>query len=147
MTSTASHLEAYEQKADAEDWWQRAAGDSYAANWIARSPEYRRYESAALTWTAGYLALISGQAVSEQEVQRNRIALFPRPGDDMETVVFKRGLRKEIESGVRTAGGDFFGGGAQPAAPQAPPGGTGAAGGSSAFGSVEDAAAWGARVD
>lgn len=91
-----------------------------------QSEDYRKYESAALRWSANLLYLKSGATATPEEVESTRRQFFPQPGDGPEVKVQKEQARKQEIEAVR-----------QNMVPGAPPPQP-PSGGGPAVGTVED---------
>lgn len=72
---------------------------------VLTNDEFRQMEQATNQLMASYLNLISGKAVSEQEVIRTAKAYVPLAGDDPATLEQKRQARAGILRMIRTAAG------------------------------------------
>ena len=62
------------------------------------TPEFRQYDSAAYAWSEAFLRLKTGAQANETEVTQQQENLFPRAGDDAETIAFKRRLRARLQN-------------------------------------------------
>jgi len=70
-----------------------------------KSPEYQKAEQSATVIAEMYLRAITGAAAPEQEVQRTRNSIVPRPGDGPEVIAQKRATREAIVNTLRTMAG------------------------------------------
>jgi hypothetical protein len=66
-----------------------------------QSDDFRKYESAALRWSANLLYLKSGATATPDEVQSTRKQFFPQPGDGPEVKAQKAQARQQELQSVR----------------------------------------------
>lgn len=66
-----------------------------------QSDSFRKYESAALRWSANLLYLKSGATATPEEVQSTRKQFFPQPGDGPEVKAQKEASRQQEIEAVR----------------------------------------------
>jgi hypothetical protein len=81
-----------------------AARGGIVGNYI-KSPEYRKYETAARAWGEGVLRIQTGAAATQSEIDRVFTTYFAQPGDEPEEVSFKRQLREAFAESIGVAGG------------------------------------------
>lgn len=66
-----------------------------------QSDDFRKYESAALRWSANLLYLKSGATATPEEVQSTRKQFFPQPGDGPEVKAQKAFARQQEIDAIR----------------------------------------------
>jgi hypothetical protein len=66
-----------------------------------KSDAYRRAQVAGDNWIMNILRRDSGATISEDEWKSNRETFLPQPGDDRETIEYKRRLREEKTNTMR----------------------------------------------
>lgn len=66
-----------------------------------QSDAFRKYESAALRWSANLLYLKSGATATPDEVQSTRKQFFPQPGDGPEVKAQKEEARRQEVASIR----------------------------------------------
>jgi hypothetical protein len=80
--------------------WNQALG-SNALTKPMQSDAFRKYESAALRWSANLLYLKSGATATPEEVQSTRKQFFPQPGDGPDVKAQKEAARQQEVESVR----------------------------------------------
>jgi hypothetical protein len=84
-----------------------AAQMGWGGNYM-RSGDAQRYEAAASAWADGALRLSTGAAATKPEIERVAATYFAVPGDEPETVAFKRRLREAYAAALIAASGGTF---------------------------------------
>jgi hypothetical protein len=69
---------------------------------IFQSDDFRKYESAALRWSANLLYIKSGATATPEEVRSTYKQFFPQPGDGDEVISQKNASRQEEMANVRS---------------------------------------------
>jgi hypothetical protein len=85
-----------------------AAGQLGWAGNFMRSQDAQKYAAAAAAWAEAALRLQTGAAATEPEIARIVNTYFAQPGDDPETVAWKRQLREIFTAGLVAASGGTF---------------------------------------
>lgn len=65
------------------------------------SPAYQQAQVAGDAWIMNILRRESGASIGKDELAQNRVTYLPQPGDDAETVLYKRRLREERTATLR----------------------------------------------
>jgi len=70
-----------------------------------KTPAGRQFDQASEQFLGAVLSILSGKTVSEQEVQRNKRAYVPQPGDDAQTIAAKFAGIQTLLNSARMLGG------------------------------------------
>jgi hypothetical protein len=103
MTNAEDQIAKLEKEAGATDTssiWNQSLG-SNALTKPLQSDAFRKYESAALRWSANLLYLKSGATATPEEVQSTRKQFFPQPGDGPDVKAQKEAARQQEVESVR----------------------------------------------
>jgi hypothetical protein len=84
-----------------------AAQLGWGGNYM-KSGDGQRYQVAAQAWSEGALRLSTGAAALQAEIDRVAATYFAVPGDQPETVTFKRQMREAYEQALIAASGGTF---------------------------------------
>lgn len=130
MSSTMPVINKLEQQFDPSNLIDNLSARAGIAGNYTKSPEYRKYETAARAWGEGVLRIQTGAAATQPEIQRVFETYFAQPGDQPEDIAFKRELRTAFAESIGIAGGgavaipgvETDGAQAQPDGPAAPSG-------------------------
>jgi hypothetical protein len=94
-------LESRYDPTNLQDQLAGVAGDKWGS--FLQSGEGQIYKSAAYQWLDSGIRIRTGAAATDQEVARQFTAMFPQPGDEPETVAYKRRARENFERSVDQA--------------------------------------------
>jgi hypothetical protein len=68
-----------------------------------KSPDQKKYETAARRWAANLLYFKSGAAATQGEIESTWSQYFPLPGDDQNTIALKNRARMQEAAAVQNA--------------------------------------------
>lgn len=105
MKATMPVINGLEEKFDPSNVADNLAANAGAVGEFFKSNEYQRYETAGRAWAEGVLRLQTGAAATQPEIERVFETYFARPGNDAETIEYKRKLRSEYASAIEQASG------------------------------------------
>ena len=105
MKSTMPVINALEDQFNPANIGDNVAARAGAVGEFFKSNDYQKYETAGRAWAEGVLRLQTGAAATQPEIERVFQTYFAQPGNDAETIEYKRQLRSQYADAIQEASG------------------------------------------